>query len=32
MERLTALCNALARPWTTVYSPPTITADWYKGY
>ena len=32
MERITALCNALARPWTTVYSPPTITADWYKGY
>jgi tagatose-1,6-bisphosphate aldolase len=32
MERITALCNALARPWTTVYSPPTITADWYKNY
>ena len=32
MERITALCNALARPWTTVYSPPTITAEWYKGY
>jgi tagatose-1,6-bisphosphate aldolase len=32
MERITALCNALARPWTTVYSPPTITADWYKSY
>jgi tagatose-1,6-bisphosphate aldolase len=32
MQRITALCDALARPWTTVYSPPTITADWYKGY
>ena len=32
MERITALCNDLARPWTAVYSPPTITADWYKGY
>jgi len=32
MERITALCNALARPWTAVYSPPTITAEWYKNY
>jgi hypothetical protein len=32
MERMTALCNALARPWTTVYAPPVITAEWYKEY
>jgi len=32
MERMTALCEALARPWTTVYSPPTITAEWFKSY
>ncbi len=32
MERMTDLCNALARPWTTVYAPPVITAEWYKGY
>jgi len=32
MERMTALCNALARPWTAVYAPPVITAEWYKGY
>jgi len=32
MERMTALCNALARPWTAIYAPPVITAEWYKGY
>ena len=32
MERMTALCNALARPWTAVYAPPVINAEWYQGY
>ena len=32
MERITDLCNALARPWTTVYAPPSVNAEWYKGY
>ena len=30
MSRLTALCNALARPWTDFYTPPTVEAAWYK--
>ena len=32
MERITDLCNALARPWTAVYAPQSISAEWYKGY
>jgi tagatose-1,6-bisphosphate aldolase len=32
MERLTALCAALAKPWTDFYAPPQLTTDWYVGY
>ena len=32
MARLTALCDALARPWTDLYSPPDIGSDWYERY
>lgn len=32
MQRITALCDALARPWTKVYTPPSITANWYASY
>ena len=32
MARLTALCGALARPWTDLYSPPDIGSDWYERY
>ncbi len=30
MERLTELCDALARPWTDFYSAPEIQPDWYE--
>ena len=29
LTRLTALCTALARPWTDFYSAGEITTDWY---
>ncbi len=32
MQKVTALCNALARPWTDFYPAPTIGADWYASY
>jgi tagatose 1,6-diphosphate aldolase len=32
MERITSLCNALARPWTSFYSPPDIPNKWYENY
>jgi tagatose-1,6-bisphosphate aldolase len=32
LERLTYLCNELARPWTDFYTPAEITPDWYKNY
>jgi len=32
MERVTALCDALARPWTTYYQAAPPPADWYKSY
>ncbi len=32
MSRVTALCNALARPWTEFYPAPDIGADWYARY
>lgn len=32
MARTTALCAALARPWTEVYSAPEVDESWYKGY
>ena len=32
MARLTALCDALARPWTEVYAAPSVGSDWYAGY
>ena len=32
MERLTALCNALGRPWTDFYTAGKVGADWYAGY
>lgn len=32
MARITALCDALARPWTEIYSPAQIEGDWYQNY
>ena len=32
MARLTALCEALARPWTEFYSAPEIDSQWYVRY
>lgn len=32
MARITALCAALARPWTESYAPPEVDMDWYKKY
>jgi len=32
MERLTALCDALAKPWTDFYKAPQLTTDWYVSY
>ena len=32
MARITALCEALARPWTDFYSAPPIESDWYENY
>lgn len=32
MERMTALCNALARPWTDFYTAETINGNWYERY
>ncbi len=32
MHRLTALCHALARPWTDFFAPPEIGHDWYERY
>jgi len=32
MERLTALCAALAKPWTAFYTPVSVGSDWYKTY
>lgn len=30
MRRITALVDALARPWTDFYTPPEITPEWFK--
>ncbi len=32
MARLTALCQALARPWTEFYSTPDVQTGWYENY
>jgi tagatose-1,6-bisphosphate aldolase len=32
MARVTALCDALARPWTDYYSAPDVHPDWYEHY
>jgi tagatose 1,6-diphosphate aldolase len=32
MQRLTALCEALAKPWIEFYTPPALTAQWYVDY
>ena len=32
MARVTALVDALARPWTDYYSAPDIRPDWYEHY
>jgi tagatose-1,6-bisphosphate aldolase len=32
MERITALCNALARPWTDFYPAPAVNVNWYPAY
>lgn len=32
MSRVTAICNALARPWTDFYKMEKPAPDWYKSY
>ena len=32
MARVTALCHALARPWTAIYAPEPVSEDWYRIY
>ncbi|MGQ0603274.1 MAG: tagatose 1,6-diphosphate aldolase [Anaerolineales bacterium] len=32
MARLTALCDALARPWTEVYTVPQVDETWHMNY
>ncbi len=32
MARLTALCNGLGKPWTEIYSPTSVSEEWYKEY
>lgn len=32
LERLVALCDAIARPWTEVYKAPSPGVDWYQEY
>jgi tagatose-1,6-bisphosphate aldolase len=32
MSRITALCDALARPWTDYYVASDIDETWYRGY
>ncbi len=32
MERITAICEGLARPWTEFYSVPELTSEWYIRY
>lgn len=32
MARITALCNALARPWTEVFTTPEVDPTWYQHY
>lgn len=32
MERMTAICDGLARPWTEFYKVDEITPDWYVNY
>jgi tagatose-1,6-bisphosphate aldolase len=32
MARVTALCDALAKPWTEFYAAPSIDSDWYRTY
>jgi tagatose-1,6-bisphosphate aldolase len=32
LARLTALCDALARPWMELYQTPPVDAQWYASY
>ncbi len=32
MRRITALCDALARPWTDFYAAPEVNEKWYENY
>lgn len=32
MERITAICDALARPWTDFYAVSELTSSWYVNY
>ncbi len=32
MSRITALCEALARPWRDFYPTPDLDETWYRGY
>jgi hypothetical protein len=32
MSRITALCDALARPWTDIFDTPEVDATWYQNY
>ncbi len=32
MARITALCDALGKPWTEIYTAPKVDDSWYKTY
>lgn len=32
MRRVTALCDALAKPWTSFFAPAAIPSDWHQTY
>jgi tagatose 1,6-diphosphate aldolase len=32
MARITALCDALARPWSDIFTPPAVDATWSASY
>lgn len=32
MARITAICDALARPWTDILAPPAVSSQWYQEY
>ncbi len=32
MARITAICDALARPWCDIWTPPLVSTRWYREY